>query len=182
LQHETNICYIAKGQIIYLNISRNIVIRVSPFTMIFQHEERKLILITLKMLNLEITDNLKHRKWLITSIYWLSRTIENNLPRHICKKFFNTQQRSLNKLFIHEENRLLKKLNWLLTTKNTNNNKVNNIKKLKYFCSNEATNSTNDLKISFDGQHHSSNATHTIELDSNNYNFKEKSLLEPRKG
>jgi len=79
--------------------------------MTFQHKEETFVnRFILNMLNLEITDNFKYRKSLITFIYWLTRTIENNLPRYICTKFFNTQQRLLQKLFIFEENRLLKRL------------------------------------------------------------------------
>jgi len=44
-----------------------------------------------QILNLEIADNCKHRKKLLSSIYRLTRSIENNLPCYICKKFFYTQ-------------------------------------------------------------------------------------------
>jgi len=95
------------------------------------------------------------------------------------KKFFNTQQRSLQKLFILEKNRLLR--NWFYTVKNINNKKVNNVKKLKYFCSNVPSNSLNDLKILFDGYNHSNAHTYEIELDSSIYiSHNKKSLLDPR--
>jgi len=50
----------------------------------------------LKMINLEINDNFKQRRMLISSIYHISRNIENRLPTHICCKFFRTQNSSIN--------------------------------------------------------------------------------------
>jgi len=62
----------------------------------------------LKMINLEINDNFKQRRRLISSIYHVSRNIENRLPGHICLKFFGTQNLRLHKLFKQENNRLSK--------------------------------------------------------------------------
>jgi len=76
-----------------------------------------------QILNLEIADNCKHRKNLLSSIYRLTRSIENNLPCYICKKFFYTQHRSLQKLYLHEDYRFIKKLNWLQTTLTKEKNK-----------------------------------------------------------
>jgi len=98
------------------------------------------------MFNLEIIDNFKYCRSLITFIYWLTRIIENNLSRYICSKFFNTQQRSLKLLYLQEENRFAKKLAWLQKPSNTISitnkkvNKVSKVKELKYFCSNVAKN------------------------------------------
>jgi len=87
---ETNICYIVKGQTYYLNILINIVHWNLSFIMTSQRAETFINSFILKMLNLEITANLKHCKRLITFIYWLTRTIENNLSRHMCIKFLNS--------------------------------------------------------------------------------------------
>jgi len=71
----------------------------------------------LKMINLEINDNFKQRRMLISSIYHVSRTIENRLPYmlHICwHQFFQNSKIRLHRLFKHENNRLLKKLHWII--------------------------------------------------------------------
>jgi len=135
---------------------------------------------TSKILKLEIADNFKHRKSLLSSIYFSTRAIENNLPSYICKKFFYTQQKSLHKLFIHEENRFSKKLNWLHTIIIKENNKKSmNIKKIKYFCSKTSTNSINDVEITFNGFQQSPN-THLVELDPSSYGLDKKSITNPR--
>jgi len=64
------------------------------------------------MLNLEISNNFKQIKLITSSIHYLTRTIERNLPHYICIKFFNTQYRSLSNLFVKEKNRMMKKLIW----------------------------------------------------------------------
>jgi len=139
-----------------------------------------------KMLNLEISDNFKQCKSLITSIYWLSRIIENNLPIYLVQKFYNTQQRSLRSLYLNENNKFTEKLFWLqrnaeFSSFQRNLLTNNKVKKLKYFCSNAMVNSINDIKLSLDNPHHTPNAhTFTIELDPVNYKFEPKLLLEPR--
>jgi len=47
------------------------------------------------MLNLEITDNYKKRRTLISRLYNTTRNIEKNLPAYIYNKFYKTQDRSL---------------------------------------------------------------------------------------
>jgi len=74
------------------------------------------------MLNLEITDNFKKRRFLISSLYIVTHNIENNLPGYICHKFFKTQDRALFKLFMQERDRLYKKLKFMQSFKRNNDN------------------------------------------------------------
>jgi len=60
----------------------------------------------LKILNLEIKDNFKQRRMLISSIYRISKNIENRLPVHTYCKFFTTQNLILNKFSKLQNNRL----------------------------------------------------------------------------
>jgi len=57
---------------------------------------------------------------------------------------------------------------------------LNNIKKLKCFCSEVSTNSINDLKISFDVSQHSKTQSYTIELDPACYPLDGNSITVPR--
>jgi len=65
---------------------------------------------TYRMLNLEITDSFRQRKTLISRIYNVCRSIEGSLPWYICDRFFKTQCISLDKLYAHEYNILIKKI------------------------------------------------------------------------
>jgi len=64
---------------------------------------------SLKLLNLEISDNFQKIKTLTKSIYRVTRNIEKNLPAYICNEFFNTQISSLSKLRLKENNRTMNK-------------------------------------------------------------------------
>jgi len=140
----------------------------------------------LKILNLEITDSFKHRRSLITSIHWLTRNIENNLPRHLALNFFNSQHQSFRSLYLHEQNRFAKKHAWLQHNADYlsyHHNSMTNqrIKKIRYFCSNTGINSINDIKLSFDSSHHTPNVqTFSIELDPADHQYATKTLFEPR--
>jgi len=92
------------------------------------------------MINLEINDNFK-RRMLISSIYHVSRTMENRLPAHIGCKFFRTQNFRPHRLFKHENNRLSKKLHWIITSKKIIDKQHIDIKNLKYFCAAQSHNS-----------------------------------------
>jgi len=94
----------------------------------------------LKMINLEINDNFKQRRMLISSIYHVSKNIENRLPAYICCKFFRTQNLRLYRLFKQENNRLSKKLHWIITSKKIIDKHID-IKNLKYFCTVQSHNS-----------------------------------------
>jgi len=104
----------------------------------------------LKMINLEISDNFKQRRMLISSIYRVSKNIENRLYVHICCKFFRTQNLRLHRLFKQENNRLSKKLHWILTSKKIIDKHID-IKNLKYFCAAQSHNSQHVTKISLNG-------------------------------
>jgi len=134
----------------------------------------------LKMINLEINDNFKQRRILISSIYNISRNIENCLPAHICCKFFKTQNKKLHKLFKQENNRLSKKLRWIWSRKETVDERMDNMN-LKYFYIVQTNNSHESIKFSLNKNNlHRSDRACAIELDSNNYNHLTKNLLEPR--
>jgi len=100
---------------------------------------------TKKMLNLEITDNFRKRRHLISKIYFATRTIENNLPLDLSHKFFKTQHFNLLKLFRLENKRLFRRLSWIQPHNKT---KDINIRNIKYFCSTLASNSQKNLKLS----------------------------------
>jgi len=140
----------------------------------------------LKILNLEITDSFKHRRSLITSIHWLTRNIENNLPRQLALNFFNSQHHSFRSLYLHEQNRFARKHAWLQHTadylsSHQNSTNKEKIRKIRYFCSNTGMNSINDIKLSFDSSHHTPNVqTFSIELDPADYQHATKTLFEPR--
>jgi len=134
----------------------------------------------LKMINLEINDNFKQRRMLISSIYHISRNIENRLPTHRCCKFFRTQNSRLHKLFILENNRLSKKLRWITSFKETFEKHIDS-NNLKYFCTVQSDNSQHFTKFSQNRYNlHSQDRTYEIELVSNSYNHHTKNLLEPR--
>jgi len=159
--------------------------RTSRFTfhneLSFRKADRYFNRFSSQILNLEIADNCKHRKSLLSSIYRLTRSIENNLPCYICKKFFYTQHSSLRKLFLHEDHRFVKKLNWLQTTLTKEKKiKLNNIKKLKYICSEVSINSINDVKISLDGSQQTNAQSYVIELDPSCYPLNNNDITVPR--
>jgi len=130
------------------------------------------------MLNLEITDNFKKRRHLISKVYFVTRTIENNLPTYLCQKFFSTQYIKLQKLSLQENKRFLRKLSSIQPYNPTMDN---NIKNIKYFYSTHVRNSHNNLKFSFNKYSLPSNdIVYDIELDPSDYNTPTKSLLEPR--
>jgi len=56
-----------------------------------------------KILNLEISDNVKKRNTLISLTYQLNRKIYGCLPDHICDKFFYTQGRLLHRFYNSEK-------------------------------------------------------------------------------
>jgi len=111
------------------------------------------------ILNLEISDNYKQRKILVSNIFRLSRAIERNLRSYYCNQFFTTQQWSLSKLSVRETSRLNRKLLWNYSNVQCyhhNSNTLNvmhskNIKNIQYVCSNVTLNSTNDFTISLVG-------------------------------
>jgi len=76
---------------------------------------------TNRLFNLEIRDNKRKRYHIISTIYRYTRKIEERLPYHICKKFFYTQELSLNKYYFCERNRFSNKFNWLVYKQNFHN-------------------------------------------------------------
>jgi len=107
-------------------------------------------------LNLEISDNLKHLKFVTSNIYRLTRTIKNNFPIYICNQFFTTQHRSLKKLFEKKKIKLNKKLIWCSSNNyfhdyNNNISNINNIKNINYVCSIGGSNSHNGYTVSLHG-------------------------------
>jgi len=127
-----------------------------------------------KLLNLEISDNIKKRHHLITSIYRCTRKIEEMLPWHICNKFFYTKGRSLRECYIREKKRLSTKFAHLITGGNpfTATKTIDNI---KYYCSsnNHSTRYTFNKPLV-------AKTTHLIELKSTNFNDNSVRLLEPK--
>jgi len=125
-------------------------------------------------LNLEISDNCKQLKFLISNIFRLTRTIQNNLPIYICNQFFNTQQWSLRKLSKKEKIRMNKKLK--LCSSNNSNINTSNIKKINYIehtYSDKIIISHNDVAVSFHGSCNLPNAglnnVFSVDLDSSEY-------------
>jgi len=120
------------------------------------------------ILNLEISDNFKQRKNLVSNIYRLSRAIEKNLPIFYCNQFFATQHSSLSKLLARETSRLNNKLRWNRSkfhhvhnnTNTSNDTYLKNIKKIQYVCSNASPVSTNDYTISLVDSNHSNMDCH----------------------
>jgi len=146
------------------------------------------------ILNLEISDNFKQRKTLVSNIYRLSRDIERNLPSYLCTQFFTTQQWSLSNLTSREISRLNRKLwgnysNVHLYHHNSNSPNdmhTKNIKNIRYVCSNVISNSSNDFTISLVGSNNpirdgpNNNFTVAVNLDPSEYECASRMLLEPR--
>jgi len=131
---------------------------------------------TNRLFNLEISDYTRKRYHIISTIYRYTRKIEENLPYYICKKFFHTQELSLNKYYSRERNRLSKKFHWLVYKRNFYNLELNkNINKIRYFCSehNDSIRHTFNKPLGI-------NSYHLVELKPENFNHKEVSLLEPK--
>jgi len=108
--------------------------------------------LALQLLNLEISDNFKYLKVLITSLYRVTRAIERSLPVYICNEFFNTQTRSLSKLFMREKNRMRRKFSWNMDMNCVNDSylkasRLNRIKNIKYSCSIAKTEDNNEFSI-----------------------------------
>jgi len=133
------------------------------------------------ILNLEITDNFKKRRFLISFLYKVTRNIENNLPGCICQKFFKTQEYSLRKLFKHEKDRLLKKFKTMQTFKENIEHQKINSNNIKYYCSTYSPNNSIVHKFSFNKHEFSFNdMVYDIEIKQSEYNFTTNNLLEPR--
>jgi len=131
---------------------------------------------TNRLLNLKIRNNIKKRYHIISTIYCYTRKIEERLPYHICKKFFYTQNLSLNKFYFRERNRFSNKFNKLIYSWNLHNaEQKKHINNITYFCSshNGTTRYTFNEQIGSD-------SFHLIELKSENFNCKGASLLEPK--
>jgi len=133
------------------------------------------------MLNLEITDNFKKRRILISLLYKVTRNIENNLPGYICQKFYKTQEYTLRKLFKQEEDRLLKKFKTMQTFKENIEHKKKNSNNIKYYCSTHSLNNSTVHKFSFNKHEFSFNdMVYDIEIKQSDYNFTTDNSLEPR--
>jgi len=139
-------------------------------------------LFTKNLLNLEIRDNFKKHICLISQLFSITRNIEKNLPLYICKKFFNTQNHALYKLYLHENHRLYNKLKAIQLFDNSNNYKMENIDNIKYYWSMPSQNKTTDYNLSFTKHDfHTDDSIHSVELNPTDHNEKTKNVLEPRK-
>jgi len=133
------------------------------------------------MLNLEITDNFKKRRFLISCIYKVTRDIENNVPGYICQKFYKTQEYSLQKLLKHEKHRLFKKLETMQTFKKNVDHKIKNTNNIKYFCAIHSHNNSTDHKFSFNKRDLPLNdMIYDIEIKQSDYNSITDNILDPR--
>jgi len=132
-------------------------------------------LFTNRRLNIEISDNVKKRYYIIPTIYNCTKKIERTLW-YIHNKFFYTQSLSLDRYYIRERNGLSSKFSWLM--KNRTQYEINlltNINIIKYFCN------TNNQKITYSfNKLLVINSFHTIELKSTNFNSNSAELLEPK--
>jgi len=152
----------------------------TKFTFYYDDTKRRWIkytnMFTNRLLNLEIRDNIKKRYHIISTIYCYTRKIEERLPYHICKKFFYTQNLSLNKYYFRERNRLSNKFNKLIYNRNFHNaENKKNINNITFFCSthNGTTRYTFNKQIGTD-------PSFLVELKPENFNCKEVGLLEPK--
>jgi len=134
------------------------------------------------MLNLEISDNCKKRRFLISRIYSVTRTIEKNLPIPICYRFFNSQNRSLHRLFLLEKDRLHKKLTLLKSSTINNDKMFDNIHDIRCRGSVWHHKGKNDYTFTFNRQAPlSGDSIYDVELKPSDYKYDtQKDLLEPR--
>jgi len=133
------------------------------------------------ILNLEITDNFKKRRYLISCLYKVTRNIEKNLPEYIFYKFYRTQESSLQKLFKHENDRLTKKLKTMTTSKRKLEKMIKNTNNIKYYGTIRHDNNSTDHKFTFNKHEFLLNdMVYYTEIKQSDYNFTTKKLLEPR--
>jgi len=134
------------------------------------------------MLNLEICDNFKKRRLLISCIYSVMRDIEKNLPMRICHRFFSSQNRSLHKFFLNENDRLHKKLISLKTSIRNNDINLNTINDIGYRAWVQHHNGKNNYTFSFNRHEFPSNdSVYDVELRPSDYILNvNNNLLEPR--
>jgi len=75
---------------------------------------------TKKLLKLELNDTYRRINYTQVTLFKLIRKINQNLPVSITNAFFTKQNRGLHIYFINEQNRLNKKMHWLLSEKKNN--------------------------------------------------------------